>query len=97
MRNDSAAVVRWGPIWGWCRSRKTRGTVNPSWESVRPETGCYDGCWWGVRNTCWEPSDRTPTYGGTDCDCASAEERMRRSEPWWRWHESWRSCCITCG
>jgi len=29
----------------------------------------------GVRNTCWEPSDRTPTYGGTDCDCASAEER----------------------
>ena len=51
----------------------------------------------GVRNTCWEPSDRTPTYGGTGCDCVNAEERMRRSEPWWRWHESWPSCCITCG
>ena len=37
------------------------------------------------------------TYGGTDCDCASAEERMRRSERWWRWPESWPSCCIACG
>jgi hypothetical protein len=23
--------------------------------------------------------------------------RIRRSERWWRWPESWRSCCTTCG
>ena len=37
------------------------------------------------------------TYGGTGCDCVSTEERMRRSERWWGWHESWPSCYITCG
>jgi transposase len=31
-----------------------------------------------------EPSDRTATYDDTGCDCVNGEERMPKSEPWWR-------------
>ena len=40
------------------------------------------------------PDSDLRRYG---CGCVNAEERMRRSEPWWRWPESWPCCCITCG
>jgi len=29
--------------------------------------------------------------------CERGGKNAKKREPWWRWHESWPSCCITCG
>ncbi len=87
-----------GPYLGLVPKQEDSGDSQPQLgNQIRPEIGCYGGCWWGVRNTCWEPSDRTPTYGryGLRLCRERGGKNAKRSEPWWRWHESWPCCCIT--
>src|SRR5713101_5465038 len=40
---------------------------------------------------------RIATCGDLACGSASGVERMRRNGPWWRWRESWQSCCTGYG
>src|SRR5277367_6282905 len=97
MHIDSERVATQDVLWACSLGGGTRARVSRRCTSAKKATSICGRYWCKERITFWDPLGKTVT-----CDDGGGSSRREEGKPprngrWWRWHGSWRYCCIGCG